>query len=176
MIKVIALVGSLRKESYNLALAKYVQEAHKDTLDVEIVDINLPLFNEDIEADPSTEVTNFMEKLGTADAFLFVTPEYNHSVSGVLKNAIDWASRGKDLNKKPAFIMGASPGATGAARAQTHLRQILDTKEMYILPANEVFVNAAHTKIAEGVLQEEGTKKFIDATVAEFTAWYQLVN
>lgn len=65
---------------------------------------------------------------------------------------------------------------TGAARAQTHLRQILDTKEMYILPANEVFVNAAYTKIAEGVLQDEGTKKFIDATVAEFTAWYQLVN
>lgn len=66
--------------------------------------------------DPSEEVTTFMEKLGTADAFLFVTPEYNHSVSGVLKNAIDWASRGKDLNKKPAFIMGASPGANRCSK------------------------------------------------------------
>lgn len=175
-MKLITFVGSLREKSYNKALAMYVQETIDSSVEMEIVDIDLPYFNEDIEANKPEKVNAFLAQVEKGDAFLFVTPEYNHSVPGGLKNAIDWASRGDALTGKPAFVMGASPGAIGAERAQLHLRQILDTKEMRVLPGNEVIVASAYEKIIDGVLTDADTKSFIDTVVKNFISWYNLVK
>ncbi|AQY50200.1 NADPH-dependent FMN reductase [Listeria weihenstephanensis FSL R9-0317] len=173
-MKVAILVGSLRKNSFNKTLAEFIQKRYADKLDSEILDLNLPLYNEDLESDLPADVVAFKEKVRNADAVLFVTPEYNHSISGVLKNGIDWASRiTPDLTEKPGFIVGASMGGLGTVRAQMHLRQILDTMGMRILPANEVFIGAAHTKFDEnGALIDEGTVAFIDSVVHNFVEFY----
>jgi len=175
-MKIATLVGSLRAESFNKAIAKYVEESTKGTFDMDIVDIELPYFNQDLEDNKPEKVVAFLSIMEKADAFLFVTPEYNHSVPGGLKNAIDWASRGDSLVKKPAFIMGASISAIGSARAQVDLRSILNVKEMLVLPGNEVIVGSAQDKIHDGVLIDEGTKKFIDSVIANFIDWYNLVK
>jgi len=175
-MKVITLVGSLRAQSFNKAVANYVKESTVGTLDIEFVDIELPYFNEDLEEDKPEKVVEFLSQLETADAFLFVSPEYNHSVPGGLKNAIDWASRGDYFTKKPAFMMGASTGAIGTARAHIDLRTILDVQQMSVLPGNEVLIGRAQDKIHDGVIVDEGTKKFIDGVVANFIEWYDKVK
>jgi len=175
-MKVITFVGSLRKGSFNQAIADYVKESTEGTLDIEMVDIELPYFNEDLEANKPEKVQAFLSQIEKADAFLFVSPEYNHTVPGGLKNTIDWASRGDYLVNKPAFIMGASVSAIGSARAHVDLRTILDVKGMAVLPANEVLVGQAQDKIHDGVIVDEGTKKFIDGTVANFIEWYNKVK
>jgi len=175
-MKLITFVGSLRQNSYNMGVAKYIQEHTGENIDLEIINIELPYFDEDLEANKPQVVLDFLAKVETADAFLFVTPEYNHSIPGGLKNAIDWASRGDYLTGKPALIMGASPSAIGAERAQLHLRQILDTKAMKVLPGNAVDINAAHEKIIDGVLIDESTQKFLLSVMENFVAWYELVN
>ncbi|MBC1562231.1 NADPH-dependent FMN reductase [Listeria booriae] len=174
-MKVAILVGSLRENSYNKTLATFIQKRYAKDIDGELLDLNLPLYNEDLESDLPADVVAFKKKVHDADAVLFVTPEYNHSISGVLKNAIDWASRiTPDLKEKPGFIVGASMGGLGTVRAQMHLRQILDTMGMRILPANEVFISTAHTKFDEkGDLIDEGTVAFLDSVVANFVAFYE---
>ena len=114
-MKVVALVGSIRKESYNLKLAKFMQERYKGRLDIEIGNIrDLPHYDQDIELDPPAIVKAFKESIADADAVLWVTPEYNYSIPGVLKNAIDWLSRvDKVMNGKPSLVMGASMGQLG---------------------------------------------------------------
>lgn len=175
MYKVAFLVGSLRKDSYNLLLAKHMQARYADRLDIEILDINLPLFNEDINTEdlrPDT-VRAFHDKIEAADAVFMITPEYNHSVSGVLKNAIDWASRPgegkKGLTEKVGLIASASMGATAGARAYINLLVTLDTLAMRLLPGNDIMVGAVHTQFDEqGTLTNEGTIKFIDGVIEKF--------
>ncbi|HEY3859953.1 MAG TPA: NADPH-dependent FMN reductase, partial [Gammaproteobacteria bacterium] len=127
-MKVLAMVGSLRKGSYNKMALHAAIELKPADMEIEVADIGaLPLYDDDVRVEGyPPAVMKLREQVKAADALLFVTPEYNYSVPGVLKNAIDWASRPPDqpLDGKPAAIMGASTGKLGTARAQYHLRQI----------------------------------------------------
>src|SRR5690625_1855136 len=111
-MNIVALVGSLRKDSYNKRVAYFMKERYKGKLDIDVLLLNdIPLFNEDIEEDPPLVVKEFKEKIKNSDGVLFVTPEYNYSIPGVLKNAIDWCTRvERVMANKPSFIVGASNG------------------------------------------------------------------
>ncbi|WP_342540673.1 NAD(P)H-dependent oxidoreductase [Heyndrickxia sp. FSL K6-6286] len=175
-MKIVAIVGSIRKESYNLKLAKYIQTRYAERFELEILNIkDLPHYDQDIEMNPPEVVTEFKGKVAEADAVLWVTPEFNYSIPGVLKNAIDWLSRvEKVMIGKPSWIMGATMGALGTVRAQQHLRDILFCPGVGspLLPGNEVYVGAVHEKIDEsGNLTHEPTVKFIDLVVDNFINW-----
>ena len=140
MVKLLAIVGSLRKDSLNLQLAQIAQDYLKENAKVEIYRINgIPLLNQDIEYPAPLEVKNLREKVKNADGVWFFTPEYNHFFPGVLKNTIDWLSRpvseeeGQVLNGKPAAISGISPAMTGTSHAQDHLVTLLSFLNMDIM-------------------------------------------
>lgn len=175
-MKVVALVGSIRKDSYNLQLTKYIQERYQEQLDIEILNIrDIPHYDQDIENNAPIIVKEFKQKVAKADAVLWVTPEYNYSIPGVLKNAIDWLSRvDKILIGKPSWIIGASMGNLGTVRAQQHLRDILFSPGVSspLLPGNEVYIGAVHQKIDErGYLTHEPTVQFLDLVVENFIKW-----
>lgn len=175
-MKVVAIVGSIRKDSYNLQLAKHVQKRYAEKFEVEILDLApLPMYNQDTELDAPQEVLDFKAKVKAADAVLWVTPEYNSSIPGVLGNAIDWLSRvDKVMNGKPSIIMGSSMGILGSVKAQMHLRDILFAGGLNspVLGANEVYVGAVHEKFdAEGNLTDEATIAFLDSVIANFQDW-----
>lgn len=176
MKKIAIIVGSIRKESYNQKLAEYVKQRYSDRLDFEIANIaDLPLYNQDAELNPPSAVTSFKQQIANADAVLWVTPEYNYSISGALHNAIDWLSRvDKVMNGKPSWIMGASMGNLGTVRAQGHLRDILFSVGISspLLPNNEVYIGAVHEKFdASGKLVHEPTVQFLDTVVDNFINW-----
>ena len=143
-LKILGFAGSLRKNSYNRSALLAARALAPADVAIEIFDLNgIPMFNEDDEASPSKIVVEFREKISTADAILIATPEYNYSIPGVLKNAIDWGSRpyGKGaLIGKPVAIMGAAMGMLGTARAQYHLRQVFVALNMYVLNQPEVMI------------------------------------
>src|SRR5947207_10762887 len=151
-LRVLGFAGSLRKASLNRSLLRAAQELAPAAMTIDIADlIEVPLYNGDVEAagDPKP-VADFKDSILAADAVLIATPEYNHGVPGVTKNAIDWASRpaGKaPLDQKPVAIMGASPGLTGSARGQSQLRQAFEFTNSFCLPQPEVLVSKAHEKI-----------------------------
>jgi len=175
-MKVLAMVGSLRKGSYNklaLRAAIELKPAGMEIITAEIGD--LPLYNDDVrEAGYPPPVQRLREQVRAADALLFVTPEYNYSVPGVLKNTIDWCSRPPDqpLDGKPAAIMGASTGKLGTARAQYHLRQICVFVNVLPLNRPEVMLaGAAKLFDADGRLNDEPTRKFIGDLLVSLEAW-----
>lgn len=177
-MKVVAIVGSIRKNSYNLQLAKHIQKRYAEKLEVEILDLApLPMYNQDIELDAPQEVLDFKAKVKEADAVLWVTPEYNSSIPGVLGNAIDWLSRvDKVMNNKPSIIMGSSMGILGSVKAQMHLRDILFAMGLNspVLGGNEVYVGAVHEKFdAEGNLTDESTISFLDKVIENFQNWME---
>lgn len=180
-IKVTAIIGSNRKESFNLKLVKYMQKRYANKLNIEIALINdVEMFNPDIEDNPPKGAMNFKMKVRNAEAVLFAVPEYNYSIPGALKNAIDWMSRsGHDLKDKPAFIVGSSMGGLGSVRAQMHLREILSnpTLQTKLLPGNEVYIGAIHTKMNDqNELIEEGTVNYLDKVVNNFVEFYNEVK
>jgi len=176
--KVALIVGSLRKESFNKKMAEAVIELAHDAINPEIITIgDLPLYNEDLETNVPAEWKHFREEMNTFDAVLFFTPEYNRSVPGVIKNAIDVGSRpyGKSVwDKKPGAVISVSPGAIGGFGANHHLRQSLvflnvptmQQPEAYIGGAAELFDDAGKLKKIE---TKEFIKKFIDA----FAHWIE---
>lgn len=175
-MKIVAFVGSTRKNSYNLKLAQYVQKKYKDQLDIEILNLKeIPFYDQDMETNPPAAVKDLTHKVAEADAVLWVTPEYNYSIPGVLKNAIDWLSRSERvLVGKPSWIMGASMGVLGTVRAQQHLRDILFSPGVSspLLPGNEVYVGLVHEKMdEEGNLNHEATELFLDVVVNNFVKW-----
>lgn len=175
-MKIVAIVGSIRKDSFNLKLAKYIQTRYADKFELEILDLKpIPMYNQDIELDAPQEVLDLKAKVKAADAVLWLTPEYNSTIPGVLGNAIDWISRvDKVMNKKPSMIMGASMGAMGTVKAQMHLRDILFASGLNspLLPMNEVYVGAAHTKFNDnGELTDQTTIEFLDTVIANFQEW-----
>src|SRR5690606_28929447 len=127
-IKVLGIAGSLREGSFNRAALRAAKELAPEGMEIEIFDIaGIPGFNQDQEADPPEQAAELKRRIREADAVVLVTPEYNYSISGVLKNAIDWASRpygDSAWDGKPAAIMGASGGAIATARAQYDLRKM----------------------------------------------------
>ncbi|RWZ52388.1 NAD(P)H-dependent oxidoreductase [Halobacillus fulvus] len=178
-MKIATIVGSIRKDSYNMKLAQYMQKRYENDVAFEIIPIHdLDHYDQDVEEDAPESIQAFKARLTDADAFLIVTPEFNHSIPGVLKNALDWLSRGeKEMEGKPTFIAGAATGALGTVRAQMHLRQILNAPGMgaNVLPGNEILIGRVQHKIDEkGNLTDEATVEFIDGVIKQFIQFTQL--
>lgn len=177
-IKVKAIIGSTSSTSFNLKLVEYMRNRYGDQLDIVPVFINdLEMFSIDIESQPSVKVKEFKDSVKDSDAVLFAVPEYNFSIPGALKNAIDWLSRGGDftLQNKPGFIVGSSMGLFGSIRAQMHLREILSNPALapVLLPGNEVYIGSVHEKMNEaGELTDKATIDFLDSVVNNFIAFY----
>src|SRR4051794_3867964 len=176
-LNVLGFAGSLRKASLNRSLLRAAQELAPAGMTIDIVDlISVPLYNGDVEAagDPRP-VADFKQSILSADAVLIATPEYNHGVPAVTKNAIDWASRPPrqaPMNGKPVGIIGASPGMTGSARGQSQLRQAFEFTNSYCMPQPELLVFKAHEKFdADGRLLDAGTEQFLERYLAAFAAW-----
>ena len=175
-IKVLAFAGSLRKGSYNKALVRAAQELAPDNVEIDVFDLDgLPLFNQDLENDPHPKVAEFKSRIKAADAVLIATPEYNYSIPGVLKNAIDCASRPYGDNAfagKPVAIMGASIGMTGTARAQYHLRQSFVFLDVYPLNSPEIMVPYASEKnFPEGRLADQKSRDMIRQLLVNLADW-----
>jgi len=176
-VRILGFAGSLRQGSYNRALLRAAVERAPADMAIETFDLaEVPLYNADVEAagDPPA-VAAFKAAIRAADGLLIVTPEYNHGVPGVMKNAIDWASRpprGAALDAKPVGLIGASPGMTGSARGQSQLRQAFEFTNSYCMPQPEVLVARAHEKFdAEGRLTDEATGKFLASYLEALKAW-----
>lgn len=171
-IKVAAISGSLRKDSFNTALIENTIRLAPEGVAVERIDISrLPLFNTDLESDMPQPVLEFKAAIRRADAVLFASPEYNFSISGVLKNAIDWGSRpqGESVwEGKPVAVQSASPGWAGGIRGQYHLYQVLDYFEMLHVRFPEVIVGQCRTKFDENlILTDELTIENIKKQLAK---------
>lgn len=175
--EVAGIAGSLREGSFNRALLRAAIELAPAGLHIVPHDIGtLPLYNADVEAASlPPAVSDLRQTVRQADALLIATPEYNHGVPGVLKNAIDWLSRpprGSSLDGKPAAIIGASPGMTGTARAQSQLRQAFVFTNTYAMLQPEVLVARAHTKFdSAGRLIDEDTRKWLSEFLQHFVLW-----
>jgi chromate reductase len=163
-VTILGFAGSLRKGSFNKALLRTAVELAPEDVKIETFDLEgIPPFNQDFERTPPAIVKEFKARIRTADAVLIVTPEYNYGVPGVLKNAIDWASRPYGDNAfdgKPVALMSASTGMLGGARAQYQLRQTFVTFDMHAVNRPEVFVAHVNEKISEdGKVTDEDTVK-----------------
>jgi chromate reductase len=177
ILRVCGIAGSLRKGSFNRALLRAAQELVPPGMEITTFDLApVPLYNGDVEAagDPPAVIA-LKTAIGEADALLIATPEYNFGVPGVLKNAIDWASRppGKSpLNGKPAALMGATPGMGGTGRAQMSLRQSFVFTQTLALLSPEVLVARAREKFDEsGRLTDEATRGFVRKLLEALAAW-----
>jgi chromate reductase len=175
-LSILGFAGSLRRDSYNKALLRAAQELMPSGAELTIFDLaGIPLFNQDLEREPVERVREFKAAIRAADALLIAAPEYNYSMSGVLKNALDNASRpygDNALDGKPVAIMGASVGTLGTARAQYHLRQCCVTLNMYPLNAPEVMVARAQEKFdGQGRLTDPKTGEFIGKMLEALVAW-----
>ena len=173
---ILGIAGSLRKESFNRSLLRAAQELTPEGARIETFELDgLPPFNQDEEANPHPKVAEFKQRIRDADAILIVTPEYNYSIPGVLKNAIDCASRpygDSAWTGKPVAIMGASIGGLGTSRAQYHLRQTFVFLNMDPVNQPEVMVSNAHTRFdQEGKLTDETTKKLVQQLLSELVSW-----
>ena len=175
-IKVLGIAGSLRKGSFAKALLENAKNLVPANMELESFDISeIPVFNQDFENDAPESVKTFKAKIKEADAILFVTPEYNYSIPGVLKNAIDTASRPYGDNSwegKPAAIMSSSMGMLAGSRAQYHLRQVLVFLDMHALNRPEVMVPTAQDKFDENlILTDERTKTAVTEQLKALDAW-----
>ena len=172
-LRVLAICGSLRKDSYNKALLRAAQQLAPKTMSVELYDelAAIPPYDDDVrEAGFPSTVASLRERVRDADALIFATPEYNRSFSGVLKNAIDWVSRppAQPFRGKPALVMGAGPGALGTALANYHLRQVLSVLDVHVLPGLEVLVGGAAAKFdGNGQLVDAPTREFLQRSLAD---------
>ena len=175
-IKILAFAGSLRKGSFNKALIQAAVYVAPSNVEIEVFDLEgIPPFNQDLENNPPPKVAEFKDKIRTADALLIATPEYNYSIPGILKNAIDWASRPKTTTPlwgKPVALMSASTGRLGGARAQYHLRQTFVFLDMHPVNRPEVMLSMAHENVdANGNLTNEQTKILIRQLIEELASW-----
>jgi chromate reductase, NAD(P)H dehydrogenase (quinone) len=178
MKKVAVIVGSLQKKSLNRFTAKALIALAPKSLTLEILEIGqLQLYNQDFDSAPTAEWTEFREALKKFDAVLFVTPEYNRSFPGVLKNALDVASRpwGQSVwSGKPTAVVSVSPGPLGGFGANYHLRQVLSYLNMPILPQPEAYISSAMNLFdSNGNLTDESTKEFLTGFMITYEAWME---
>jgi chromate reductase, NAD(P)H dehydrogenase (quinone) len=176
IMKILGFAGSLRKGSYNRAALRAAQKLTPEGTRLEIFELDgIPPYNQDNEGAPPERVKEFKVQIRSADCILMVSPEYNYSIPGVLKNAIDWASRPYGDNSwegKPVALMGASMANIGTARAQYHLRQVFVFLNMYPLNKPEVMIgNAAQRFDEAGNLTDEATRQHIRVLLEELVAW-----
>lgn len=176
-MKILGISGSLKQASFNTMMLKNVELVLPGnvTLEIQTLD-NIVLYNEDLDNEQKPEAVNaFINKIQNADALLFATPEYNHSIPGVLKNAIDWASRPafeSPLKNKPCAIITASPSPVGGARAQADLKNVLSSTLSPVYPSIEYLMPAAHEKFNEsGVLIDETAQRRLHRYINSFIHW-----
>lgn len=173
--RILGFAGSLRKDSYNKALLRAALELLPKGVELEIFDLEgIPGFNQDLEQQPQAKIKEFKMKIRAADALLIATPEYNYSIPGVLKNAIDCASRpygDNAFDDKPVAIMGASIGMIGTARAQYHLRQSCVFLNMHPVNAPEVMVSFAQDRIQDGIVTDQMTRDLIRQLLDSLVIW-----
>lgn len=170
------IVGSLRANSFNKRLANALEKMAPEGLRFKHLEIgNLPLYNQDDDANPAESVRRFKSEIHSADALLFVTPEYNRSMPGVLKNALDHASRPYGQSAwagKPAGVVGASIGATGTALAQQHLRNVLAYLDVHVMGQPEVYLQVSDASFdGEGGITREDTKQFLQGWMNTYANW-----
>jgi len=175
-VHVLGFSGSLRKGSYNAALLAAAADLLPEGMTLETFDLSpIPLYNDDVRAEGYPESARvFRERITASDALLIVTPEYNFSIPGVLKNALDWASRPPDppLKGKPAALMGASTGIFGTGRAQLHLRHVCVYTNMLPVNKPEVLVARAQEKFdGQGRLMDENTRGFVRELLTVLAEW-----
>jgi len=174
--QVVVLIGSLRKDSINRKVANALIELAPPSIKAEILGIgDLPAYNQDLDSDPPAPWKEFRAKIKAADAVLFVTPEYNRSVPGPLKNALDVGSRpyGQSAwDGKPGAVVSASPGAIGGFGANHHLRQSLVFLNVPAMPQPEAYLGGADKLFgADGKLTNEETRAFLEKVMLSFAAW-----
>jgi len=175
-VSILGFAGSLRRGSYNKALLRAAQEMLPEGAELEVFDLEgIPPFNQDLEGDPPEKVRQFKDRIRAADALLIAIPEYNYSIPGVLKNAIDAASRpygDNPFDGKPLAIMGASIAMTGTARAQYHLRQSCVFLNMHPVNRPEVMVPFAQEKVdAGGRLTDPKSREKVGELLESLVAW-----
>lgn len=175
-LTILGIAGSLRKASYNRGALRAAQQLAPADVKIEIFELDgIPVFNQDDDTKPPEKVVQFKARIRAADAILICTPEYNYSIPGMLKNAIDWASRpygDSAWDGKPVAIMGASPGMFGTARAQYHLRQCFVFLNMCPLCRPEVMIAKADERFDEqGNLTDEDTQQRIRKLIEALVAW-----
>src|SRR6185503_1486880 len=180
-VRILGIAGSLRRDSYNRATLRAAIELAPEGASIETFELDeIPGFNQDDEQNPPAKVVELKKLIREVDAILFVTPEYNYSIPGVLKNAIDWASRpygDSAWNGKPAAIMGASVGTLGTARAQYHLRQMMVFLNMFPINQSEVMIGNASTRFdQEGNLTDEGTIDHIRQLLQNLVEWTRRIG
>jgi chromate reductase len=174
--KIAVVVGSLRKDSFNRQLAHAVTSLAPADFTFEYLDIGvLPLYSQEYDADYPEVARRFKQQIEAVDALLFVTPEYNRSIPGGLKNALDWGSRPWGTNSwrgKPGAVLGTSVGATGTALSQQHLRNVLAYLDVPLLGQPEMFIKHDPSRINEkGEIVSEDTRKFLQGFVDTYVAW-----
>jgi len=175
-LRFLGISGSLRQGSLNSAALRAVQALAPSHVTVEIADIaDIPIYNDDVRAAGyPASVEAFRARIAAADAIIFATPEYNFSVPGVLKNAIDWASRppSQPFDGKPVAIMGASPGPVGTARAQYDLRKMMVFLNAFPINKPEIMIGMAPTRFNDKLeLTDETTRDFLKQMLASLEAW-----
>jgi chromate reductase len=175
-VRILGIAGSLRRGSFNAATLRTAQELAPAGMTIEIFDIApIPLYNEDVRQQGfPAPVEDLRARIKSADGLLIVTPEYNYSIPGVLKNTIDWVSRPPEqpFDGKSIGLMGASAGTHGSSRAQYHLRQCFVFLNGLVMNRPEVMIPTAQTKFdANGKLTDQATRDFITAHLAAFKAW-----
>ena len=180
-IHILGIAGSLRRDSYNRSALRAAADLVPAGTTLDIFELDgIPGFNQDQEQEPPAKVVELKKRINESDAVLFVTPEYNYSVPGVLKNAIDWASRpygDSAWDGKPAAIMGASVGMIGTARAQYHLRQMFVFLNMYPINQPEVMIaNASERFDSSGNLTDEKTREFIRQLLHNLVEWTRRIG
>ena len=180
-VRILGIAGSLRRESYNRAALRAATQLVPEGATIDIFELDgIPGFNQDEEQSPPPKIVELKRRIREADAVLFVTPEYNYSVPGVLKNAIDWASRpygDSAWNGKPAAIIGASVGAIGTARAQYHLRQMFVFLNMFPINQPEVMIGNAQERFdSQGNLTDDATKEFIRQLLQNLVEWTKRIE
>jgi chromate reductase len=180
-LQIVGIAGSLRKGSYNRAALRAAQGLVPEGVSLQTVEIgDLPLFNQDIETPAPPPVAAFKDAIRAAQAVLICTAEYNYSMPGVLKNAIDWGSRpyGQSAwTKKPVALLSASPGTLGGARAQYHLRECFVFLDMYPLNQPEVMITKAHEKFDEqGNLKDETARRLIRQLLQNLADWTRVLE
>lgn len=180
MTKIVGISGSLREGSYNSALLRAGAALAPKGVSVEIAGIgDIPLYNEDVKQQGfPAAVEELASAIRAADGVWIATPEYNYSIPGVLKNAIDWVSRveNQPFAGKPVAIMGASLGRLGTARSQYHLRQVMVFVDAIVMNKPEVFVGGAKDLFEEGELTDETTRDFLDKQLGAFLDWIAKVG
>ncbi|WP_298625896.1 NADPH-dependent FMN reductase [uncultured Legionella sp.] len=178
MLNIAVVVGSLRKDSFNKKLILALNKLNHPKLKFNILDLHdIPLYNQDLESNLPAPVVTFKKEISEADGILFATPEYNRSIPGMLKNIIDWGTRPYGNNswtKKPAAVIGTSPGVIGTAAAQSHLRSILITVDTILLGQPEVYFVFKNDLIdEENNITNEETKKFLQNFLNAFSDWVE---